>query len=180
MQTKAAAEKLLNSKLEYLNNRPLIGNGSNRLDVEWMDYMFKDSDLQDFNLLPLKDKHNLPDKESVLLLYHFFKNINMKLSISEVAAKVFIELKKYWDKSNVPTQCDWWVKKCILDLNSKYQDLLKNLKRDSKNEIEKRENFKSSLKKLFDIASPEAEKKLRKDQVLGKSKAIEDLKFLES
>ena len=142
--------------------------------------MFKDPDLQDFNLLPLKDKHNLPDKESVLLLYHFFKNINMKLSNSEVAAKVFIELKKYWDKSNVPTQCDWWVKKCILDLNSKYQDLLKNLKRDSKKEKEKRENFKSSLKKLFDIASPEAEKKLRKDQVLGKSKAMEDLKFLES
>ena len=67
-----------------------------------------------------------------------------------------------------------------MSLNSKYREILKHLKRETPAEISKRSSFQSSLQKLFDIASPLAEQELQKDRVLGKKKAQEDLKFLES
>ena len=85
-----------------------------------------------------------------------------------------MELKKFWERSNIPIQHDWWIKKSILGLNSKYLDILKHLKRETSTEIRKRSNFQSSLQKLFDIASPVAEQELQKDRVLGKKKAQED------
>ena len=91
-----------------------------------------------------------------------------------------MELKKFWERSNIPIQHDWWIKKSILGLNSKYLDILNHLKRETSTEIRKRSNFQSSLQKLFDIASPVAEQELQKDRVLGKKKAQEDSMFLES
>ena len=68
----------------------------------------------------------------------------------------------------------------MVDWRVKNQNLLKNIKRESTTEVTKRTNFQESLEKLFDIASQEAEKVLRKNQVLGMRKAQEDLMFLES
>ena len=99
---------------------------------------------------------------------------------SYIADRVLKELTKYWQHSNIPTQTDWWIRQGILSLNKKYEDLLKHIKRDTATENEKRERFVADVDKLFDIASPMAEKQLRKDQVLGMKKAKEDLMYRES
>ena len=67
-----------------------------------------------------------------------------------------------------------------MSLNTEYQKLLKHLKRNTKSDVSKRAEFQESLQTLFDIASPEAVKKLKKDKVLGSKKALEDISFLES
>ena len=118
------------------------------------------------------------------MLFHFFRNSDKKGTLlsknTDIAAKVLEEIKKFWAHSNIPIQHDWWVKKSILALNSKYLGILKHLKRETPSEVSKRSNFQSGLQKLFDIASPDAERELQKDRLLGKTKALEDLKFLES
>ena len=62
-----------------------------------------------------------------------------------------------------------------MDLNTKYVNVLKNIKRETETEVSKRNSFTADLKKLFDIASPEAEKELQADRLLGKKMAQEDL-----
>ena len=148
------------------------------LDMQWMEDRFKDK--EDSSQLCLQNKQQLHTKENVLLIFHFFRNCNKSLKNLEIAAKVLIELKKFWVRSNIPTQQDWWARKCIVDLNTKYVNVLKNIKRETETEVSKRNSFTADLKKLFDIASPEAEKELQADRLLGKEKAQEDLLFLES
>ena len=182
MQTKSATEQFWNDKLDYLNKRPLLGKATSLLDMDWMKNILKNQ--EDPNIMSLKDKYNLPTNESVLLLFHFFRNLDKPGTVStknaDIAAKVLVELKKFWERNNIPIQHDWWIKKSILGLNSKYLDILKHIKRETSTEIKKRSNFQSSLQKLFDIASPVAEQELQKDRVLGKKKAQEDSMFLES
>ena len=164
-----------------MKTRPLLGQASSLLDIEWVKKMLGDAEeQQDTDMLPLMDRKNLPNKESVLVLFQFFRNMDKTSSSLYIANKVVVEISKYWAHSNIPTIADWRFKKNILDLNSKYQKILKHLKRDNKTEDDKRAQFQTDLKKLFDIASPEAEKVLRKDKLLGKKKAVEDLMFLDS
>ena len=125
MQTKSSKEKFWDNQLEYLNKRPLLSKGTSILDMEWMEKMFDDSHQGDPYMLAIHDKHNLPNKESVLLLFHFFRNCHKPRSNSHIADMVLAEIKKYWAHSNIPIQHDWWAKKSILTLNSKYLDLMK-------------------------------------------------------
>ena len=180
METKSAREKFWNSQLEYLNRKPLLEQASAELDTDWMQMVMNDPDKVDPEMLFLKNKQDLPTKKNTLVLFHFFRNLDKSCTKSLIAEKVWKEIEKYWLRSNVPTQTVWWTRKEILNLNSSYEKLLKNIKRENETECGKRESFVASLVKLFDISSPLAEKQLRKDQVLGMNKAKEDLMFLDS
>ena len=111
METKSAKEKYWNEHLEYLNRRPLLGKATTMLDMQWMEDRFRDK--EDNIQLCLQNKQQLPTKENVLLIFHFFRNCNKSFKNLEIAAKVLIELKKFWVRSNIPTQQDWWARKCI-------------------------------------------------------------------
>jgi hypothetical protein len=50
---------------------------------------------------------------------------------------------------------------------------------NTKNEIQKQENFRSKMKKLFDIACKETEQQIRQDRLLGDKSREEDLNFLD-
>ena len=180
METKSAKEKYWDELLDYLNRRPLLSKATTILDMEWMEMMSKGSALEDPYMLALQDRRNLPTKECVLLLFHFFRNCDKSSSNAQIADKVLVEIKKFWVHGNIPTQHVWWARRSIVTLNSKYLGILKHMKHDTPTEVKKREAFQSSLFKLFDIASPEAERELKKDRLLGKKKAEEDLLFLES
>ena len=81
---------------------------------------------------------------------------------------------------------DRQVEKKVSTLLDVYTKVFKS-KRNTEVEIRKKDNFKSDMGSLFDIASPQAEKILRQDRLLRdpckkgekKSKAEEDLEFLE-
>ena len=181
MQTKSVKEKWWDTQLSSLNKKPLVRKATSVLDFQWMEEILSSSkEVSQISNLSLQDKKNLPTKEDVLLLFHFFRNCDNSKSNSAIAELVFVEINKYWQKSNIPIQTEWWVKKSILSFNAKYLDLLKPLNSNSNTEVSKRMNFQSSLKTLFDIASPEAELLLKKDKLLGKKKAEEDILFLES
>ena len=171
--------KFWKTQLEYLSAKPLINHGCSDLEPDWME-MVLGGDMTDHNLLFLKNKSDLPTKNNILVLFHFFRNIDRTSNKSLIADKVIAEVDKYWQRSNIPTQSKIWIKKVIIGLNSHYENLLKNIKRETETEIFKRDTFVTEMGALFDIASPEAEKQLRKDKVLGVKKAQEDLMFLES
>ena len=76
------------------------------LDKEWLEMMIKGSENVENTMLSLKDKGNLPNKLSVLILFQLFRN-NDKYSNSVVIAdKVVKEIKKYWARSNTHIQTD--------------------------------------------------------------------------
>ena len=158
----------------------MLEKASSEMDTDWMQMLLHDPDAVDPFMLSLKNKNDLPTKRNVLVLFHFFRNIEKSKAKSHIADRVLKELTKYWQHSNIPIQTDWWVRQGVLSLNKKYEDLLKHIKRNTATETHKRERFVACLDKLFDIASPLAEKELRKDQVLGMKKAKEDLMYLES
>ena len=72
METKAAKEKYLNTHLQYLKGKPLIGQTSSDLASEWMQMVLNDPDTVDPNTLPLKNTKDLPTGKNVLVLYYFF------------------------------------------------------------------------------------------------------------
>ena len=180
METKASKDKFWKTHLEYLNSRPLLLQASSDLDTDWMQMVIDEHETMDPYKLSLNNKSDLPTKRNILVLFHFFRNIDRMSNKSDIAEKVLAEINKYWPRCNIPTVKKEWIKKGILSLNTSYEKLLKHIKRENQTEISKRERFVTSLTKLFDIASPVAEKQLRKDKVLGMKKAQEDLLFLES
>ena len=127
MQTKSATESFMDSQLEYLNGRPLLKTPSIMLDKEWLEMMIKGSENVENTMLSLKDKGNLPNKLSVLILFQLFRNNDKYSNSLVIADKVVKEIKKYWARSNIPIQTNWWIKRSILSLNTEYQKLLKNL-----------------------------------------------------
>ena len=65
-------------------------------------------------------------------------------------------------------------------MEKQFTELKKNFKRVSEKEKEKRKQFIDDINdKIFDIACPLAEKKLRDDRLLDNSKKNEDLEFLD-
>jgi hypothetical protein len=70
METTSAKERLWKSQLEYLNKRPFDK------EKEWMEMVTNKTETLDLNMLPLVNKNNLPTKKSVLVLYHFFRNLD--------------------------------------------------------------------------------------------------------
>ena len=175
METKSSKEKFWNSHLEYLNAKPMLEKASSEMDTDWMQMLLHDPETVDPFMLSLKNKNDLPTKRNVLVHFPFFRNIEKFKAKSHIADRVLKELTKYWQHSNIPIQNDWWIRQGVLSLNKKYEDILKHIKRNTATETHKRERFVACLDKLFDIASPVAEKELRKDQVLGMKKAKEDL-----
>ena len=173
-------QKSLEEKFSYLNKRPLITNALSVLDSTWTEQFLSTKNPEDSNILCLEDKCRLPTRENILQIFYFFRNIDMSLKNNDIAVKVLSEVKKYWNHANIPIQHDWWIRRCILNLNETYINILRNLRRNSAGDIEKRHQFVQKIKELFVIASPTAEKELHKDKILGKKKAIEDLMYLES
>ena len=85
METKSAKERFWDSQLEYLNSRPFLKEASSELDKEWMELVIAQTETMDPTMLSLKNKNDLPTKNSVLVLYHFFRNLGKKSSRSTIA-----------------------------------------------------------------------------------------------
>ena len=87
METKGAKGKRLNSQLEYLRRKPLLDKASSEFDTDWVEKVVN-KETVDPNTLPLKDKHALPTQRQVLLLFHFFRNIDRTSKKSVIAEKM--------------------------------------------------------------------------------------------
>ena len=75
METKGAKENHLNSQLEYLRRKPLLDKASSELETQRVEKVLN-KETVDPNTLPLKNKQDLPTQRQVLLLFHFFLNID--------------------------------------------------------------------------------------------------------
>ena len=140
-------------------------------------------------LLPFAGKARLPTKEQTLLLYFAFREVKDLKIVSKagVAELTAYEVVKYWVRAPIKTVSMPTVKTRIIKLLEEHDSLLRNKSRQSVSEVKKRENFKISIKYLFDIACPEAEKIIQQDRFLVKKDSMgnvitkdrdDDLEFL--
>ena len=168
----------------------LIGEPSSVLDPTWLEALHTGKLKESSKLLPYLGKARLPTKEQTLLLYFAFREVKeLKLkSKDDIAEMTACEVIKYWSMAPIQTISMRSIKARILRLLDEHDALLRNKSRSSSTENKKREAFKESIKKLFDIASPNAEKVIANDRLLAKKDSMgnlvvkdrdDDLQFLE-
>ena len=109
METKSVKDRFRKTKLEYLNNKPLLNQGSLDLDQDWVNLVLDGKDTSDPSLLFLKDKGDLPTRKNILVLFHFFRSLDQTSSKSIIADRVYTQVMKYWIRSNIPTQKEFWI-----------------------------------------------------------------------
>ena len=155
----------------------LIGQPSSVLDRAWMDALSSGSLKTSPFLLPFAGKARLPTKEQTFLLYFAFREVKDLKMVSKagVAELTAYEVVKYWVRAPIKTVSMPTVKTRIIKLLEEHDSLLRNKSRQSVTEVKKRENFKISMKYLFDIACPEAEKIIQQDRFLVKKDSMGNL-----
>ena len=120
--------------------------------------------------LPFKGPRQLPTIEQVLKLYHFLRERvgkkNCHVSPNLIEGYVASHVVKYWKMAGFQTLTDNNVQKHIRVEVEKYKSLFKAKSRSSKTEENKREEFLSRIKTLFDIATPDLENILEKSRLL--------------
>ena len=133
----------------------LIGQPSSVLDSTWQEALHSGSLKDSCNLLPFRGKARLPTREQTLLLYFAFREVKeFKLKgKAEIAEMTASEVVKYWSMAPIQTVSMRTIQSRILKLLDEHDALLRNKSRSSSTEENKRETFKESIQKLFDIAS---------------------------
>ena len=72
----------------------------------------------------------------------------------------------------------WYITTRMSQLLDHYQYIMKSLNKTTEPATKARGEYVGDLSKLFDIAPPEVESKMRKDRLLGKKQCEEYLSFL--
>ena len=122
----------------------LLGQVCQVISEEWLTKFSVGDSLSDEEyILAFTGKHMLPTSGQVLKLMMFYKkSSSMKQkSTGDIADLVVSEVNKYWAMANIPTIAKWLIKKHVVKLFEQYQALIKNNKRTTDTEIQKREIF---------------------------------------
>ena len=181
-------------KTKAATAKTLIGQPSSVLTDEFLQAVQRNE--PDADLLPFSRPIQLPTAEQVVKLFFFFKEQaglkNGHVPQGDVVSRVSDHVVKYWNMAGFVTISKFSVTKKIKNEVDKYQKINKNKNRDSKTEIEKREDYLKYVKKLFDIAAQNLDDILKKDRLLGNddenplyrseegyTRKTEDIAFLE-
>lgn len=164
-----------------LNEKWLLGNPSAILQDEFERYLVQGDEVNMMNCLPFAGPQKLPTNGQVLKLYFAVRNSEKfsstsRASVAELVSNLTL---KYWTMANIPTVIFRTVVARINKLVDVYKKVAKNKTKVNPSQVKEREDFSNNFEKLFDIASPAAEKELVKNRLLGKDEKEEDLKFLE-
>ena len=81
---------------------------------------------------------------------------------------VALQVVKYWDMAPIKTVKNPSIETRIVRLVYEHDARRKNQSRKTATEVKMRDDFKESLKRLFDIASVDAEKEIEKNRFLVK------------
>ena len=132
-------------------------------------------------VLPFSGPQRIPTSEQVLTFYFVFCGMDKDacssvLDVSELVSKLIL---KNWVMANITTFEIRSVKLKLAKLVGMYDKLVKSKNSQTPAEVTKRQDFVTNIAKLFDIASPEAEKEMMKNRLLGIRDKEEDLRFLE-
>lgn len=148
----------------------LIGQPSSVLESSWHDALKSGTLALNQHLLPFSGKARLPTKEQILLLYFAFREIKEhKLkSKPDIAEMVGHQIVKYWEMAPIKTVGFPTIKKRILMVVNEHDARRRNQSINTTTEVKKREDFLECLKKLFDIASVDAEKAIENNRFLVK------------
>jgi hypothetical protein len=133
---------------------------------------------------PFVGKRNLPNKNQVLKLVHFFRDEvgrkNTWVSHQEIMWVVTDVVMKYWALANIETISKQSIYNQVFKLKKYYELQLKSKSRIDKNPL-LREKYLESYNKLFDVAHPDLETQLQQDRTprnLGDGRSQEHLNFL--
>ena len=133
--------------------------------------------------LPFLSKQ-LPSQEEVIKLFLFLRQVagpkNRFIQDVDLIQIITNVCKRYWEMAGFPTLTEKNIKEKLKKLMSVYREQKKNESRSSEVMIARREEFRREVKKLFNIASQDIEKKLGTDRIRKNLNVVEeDLKFYE-
>ena len=126
----------------------------------------------------------LPSQEETLKLFLYLRQVagqqNGSVQDNDLFQIVLGILKFYWQMAGFPTLTDTNIKIKLKKLRETHRQQQKNKNKTSEAAKEKRTEFEKESKKLFNIASPDIEKKLGTDRIRKNLDVVEeDLKFYE-
>ena len=159
----------------------LLGKPRSVLHDEFVNFLML-GDLETMmTRLPFNGPQRLPTSEQVLKLYFVFRGLDKyaRSSVQDVSELVSKLILKYWAMANIITVDIRYVKMKVAKLVGQYDKLVKSKAKQNPAQVKERQDFVKNMSKLFDIASPEAEKVMVKNRLLGIKDKEEDLKFLE-
>ena len=159
----------------------LLGKPNSVLQAEFENSLMLGDNETMMTRLPFNGPQRLPTSEQVIKLYFVFRGLDKyaRISVQDVSELVSNLILKYWAMANIPTVDIRTMKARVAKLVGRYDQLIKLKARQNPAELKKRQDFVSDIGKLFDISSPEAEKEMMKNRLLGIKGKEEDLKFLE-
>ena len=163
--TKAAAAVVAAATAKFL-----VGQPSSVLESSWHDALTSGTLALSPSLLPFNGKPRLPTRQQTLLLYFAYREVKeFKLrSRSEIAEMVANQIVKYWNIAPIQTVSIPTITTRMLKLVDEHHGIRKLQSRKNATEEKKRDEFKVSLKKLFDVASADAEDEIGKNRFLVK------------
>ena len=126
----------------------------------------------------------LPSKEEILKLFLHLRQVagpkNNSVQDNDLFLIILRVLRFYWDMAGFPTQTDTNIKMKLKKLVEIYRLQQRDKSKTSEAAKVKKIEFEKESKKLFNIASPDIEKKLGTDRILKNLNVVEeDLKFYE-
>ena len=138
----------------------LIGLPSSILESSWHNALTSGTLTLKSPLLPFSGRARLPTREQTLLLYFAYREIkDLRLKTKpEIAELVANQIVKYWDMAPIQTVSNRTIQTRILKVVDEHDARRRSQSIKTATEENKREEFKESLKKLFDIASVDAKK----------------------
>ena len=133
--------------------------------------------------LPFLSKQ-LPSQEEVIKLFLFLRQVagpkNRFIQDVDLIQIITNVCKRYWEMAGFPTLTEKNIKEKLKKLVSVYREQKRNESRSTEVMIARREEFRREVKKLFNIASQDIEKKLGTDWIRKNLNVVEeDLKCYE-
>ena len=156
-------------KTKSATEKPHMGQPDSVLCPEFVLAVEQGED--DSDILPYSRALKLPIIDQVLKLYFFLRDQtgskNGHVSQKELSNKVASHVIKYWDMAGYKTMWMATVESHIMKELARYNTINKSRKRTTDGEVKKRAEYAESIKKLFDIASPNLVETITKSRLLG-------------
>ena len=124
----------------------------------------------------------LPSSEEILKLFQHLRQVagpkNSSVKDSDLFQIILSILKFYWEMAAFPTLTDTNIRLKLKKLLENYRMQQRDKNKTSEAAKVKRTKFEGEIKKLFNIACPDIEKKLSTDRIRKNLNVVEeDLKF---
>lgn len=102
---------------------------------------------------------------SVLQRFLHLRHDSPRMATRDICKILLQELKELWSRAGIPIKTDEACLQAIISLFHKWDDLKKNVHRNSKPVMKKLDHFNQHLDKLLDLSPADVESRLRRSRL---------------